>query len=40
MQKTLQQQYSAAAAHQGILFSCQENMKQKNVFLLNMSGQK
>jgi len=36
----MKQPLSAAAAHQGILLSCQENMKQKNVCLLTMSAKK
>jgi hypothetical protein len=36
--KTLKQPFSAAASRQGILISCHENMKQKNVCLLTMSA--
>jgi len=36
--KPTKQPLSAAAAHQGILFSCHENVKQKNVCLLTMSA--
>ena len=38
--KTMKQPFSAVAAHQGILLSCHENIKQKNVCLLTMSAQK